>query len=327
MARFERDLELHNVRRAIFDTDEVRLWERRSLALDHVGDGLFLLFARDHAPLAERLDAIAGRLEAVADLPRGDEDPGDRPAGPPLARRSRSRPPRRCRSFFDEIVAAGDGRPAADRAATALAGRERLGQGRRRAVRIAGCEGTLADGSDDWAIGRERHDELVGLRAFDGLDADAILALGWERLAEERARARRPLARSTPTSDEAAVIDRVKADRPADFDGALDAYRDAMLRARAHLIEHDLVTVPDDERIDVIATPEYLRNVIPFAAYFEPADVRPRPEGHLHRHPVGAHTTRTRCASTTTPRSATPASTRRTRATISSWTPHGATRR
>ena len=65
-AAFERDLEIHNVRRAIFDHDELRIWERRSFALDHVGDGLFLLFARDHAPLPERLDAIAGRLEAVA---------------------------------------------------------------------------------------------------------------------------------------------------------------------------------------------------------------------------------------------------------------------
>ena len=52
-----------------------------------------------------------------------------------------------------------------------------------------------------------------------------------------------------------------------------------MVRARAHLIEHDLVTVPDDERIDVIATPEYLRNVIPFAAYFEPATFDPDPKG------------------------------------------------
>jgi uncharacterized protein (DUF885 family) len=71
----------------------------------------------------------------------------------------------------------------------------------------------------------------------------------------------------------------VKDDQPASFEAALDAYRDAMLRARAHLIEHDLVTVPADERIDVIATPEYLRNVIPFAAYFEPATFDKDPKG------------------------------------------------
>ena len=63
--RFERDLELHNLQRALFEADELRIWERRSLALDTVGDGLFLLFVRDHAPLAERLGAIAGRLESM----------------------------------------------------------------------------------------------------------------------------------------------------------------------------------------------------------------------------------------------------------------------
>ncbi len=44
-------------------------------------------------------------------------------------------------------------------------------------------EGTLENGTDDWALGRERYDELVGLRAFDGLDADAILQIGLEQLA------------------------------------------------------------------------------------------------------------------------------------------------
>ena len=44
-----------------------------------------------------------------------------------------------------------------------------------------------------------------------------------------------------------------------------------MHRARTHLIDRDLVSIPDDERIDVIETPDYLRNVIPFAAYFSPA--------------------------------------------------------
>ena len=42
-------------------------------------------------------------------------------------------------------------------------------------------------------------------------------------------------------------------------------------RSRAYLIEHDLATVPDDETIEVIETPEYLRSVMPFAAYFDPA--------------------------------------------------------
>ena len=266
-ARFERDLELHNVRRAVFDTDVLRIWERRSYALDTIGDGLFLLFARDHAPLAERLEAITGRLEGVsvhleqartrATVPQVRtwqdielETAADLPG------------------FFDEIAVAADG---------TLAGPERRRLDRAiEAAKVAvelyatWLEGTLAGGTDDWPVGRERHDALVTHRAFDGLDADDILELGWQKLAEEKT-ARVAAAREVdPDASEAEVVDRIKSDQPADFVAALEAYRTAMLRSRAHLIEYDLVTVPADERIDVIETPEYLRNVMPFAAYFSP---------------------------------------------------------
>jgi uncharacterized protein (DUF885 family) len=112
---------------------------------------------------------------------------------------------------------------------------------------------------------------MVELRAFDGLDADAILDLGEQKLAEE-IEARRAAAREIdPDADVNDVVARVKSDHAASFDAALEQYRDAMRRARAYLIEKDLASVPGDERIDVIETPEYLRNVIPFAAYFSPA--------------------------------------------------------
>jgi len=275
-ARFERDLELHNLRRVIFDTDEVRLWERRSLALDAVGDSLFLLFARDHAPLADRLAAIAGRLEAV---PAYLEETKTRAVVPQVRmwQAMGIETAEEMPVFFDEIVAAGDGiLPATDQRRLSKAA-----EAAKVAVDLYGTwlEGTLPGGTDDWPLGRERHDAMVGLRAFDGLEADAILALGWERLAEERDARAQAAREIDPSADVQTVIARVKADGPADFDGALDAYRGAMLRARNHLIEHDLITVPSGERIDVIQTPKYLRNVLPFAAYFEPAAFDADPKG------------------------------------------------
>src|SRR5262245_13479629 len=77
--RIERDLEIHNLRRTIVDTEVGRTWERRSTALDAVGDALFLIFAQDFAPLAERLDSITGRLEAV---PQYLEESKSRAVGP-----------------------------------------------------------------------------------------------------------------------------------------------------------------------------------------------------------------------------------------------------
>jgi uncharacterized protein (DUF885 family) len=275
-ARFERDLEIHNLRRTIFDTDVLRTWERRSFAIDHVGDSLFLLFARDHAPLEERLSAIAGRLEAIGTYL---EEAKTRATVPQVRRwqqleiDSAGDLP----VFLDELVAAGAG--VLDQ--TEQRRLERAAQTAKIAIDLyaSWLEGTLDGGTDDWAIGRDRHDAMVALRAFDGLDADAILELGWERLHQELAGRAAAAREIDPDVDEATVIDRIKSDHPVEFDDALEAYRTSMLRSRQHLIDHDLVTVPDDERIDVIATPEYLRKVLPFAAYFEPAAFDRDPKG------------------------------------------------
>jgi uncharacterized protein (DUF885 family) len=274
-ARVERDLEVHNVRRSIFNADVVRTWERRSTALDVVGDALFLIFAQDFAPLAERLSSIAGRLESI---PAYLDDARTRAAVPQvrLWQRLELETARDLPSFLAEIEAA----------ATDLPGTERRRLEAAAATARAAIEGyagwvasSLDGGTDDWALGRERYDELVGLRAFDGLDADAILAIGEEQLALHKA-ARVDAAREIDASaDELVVVERIKENHPATFLEALDAYRDVMVRSRRHLIEKQIVSVPDDERIDVIATPEYLRNVIPFAAYFPPPKFDLKPKG------------------------------------------------
>jgi len=274
-AAFERDLELHNVRRAIFDTAAVRTWERRSFAVESAGDALFALFARAFAPLPERLGAIAGRLEA---LPAFLEAHRTRAVVPQvrLWQQLEIESAATLPGFVDEIVAAGAELPQAERRRLERAGREATAA---VATYAEWLRGTLAGGTDDWALGAERYDRLVELRAFDGLDADAILAIGEAQLAEQKA-ARIAAAREIdPTAAEATVIDAIKADHPATFDDALEAYRDAMRRARSHLIEHGIASVPPDEQLEVIPTPEYLRNTIPFAAYFEPPKFDSDPSG------------------------------------------------
>jgi len=275
-ARFERDLEVHNLRRALFDAEVVRTWERRSTALDLVGDGLFLLFARDFAPLPERFDSISGRLEEV---PGFLEQSKTRAVVPQvrLWQQVELESAHSLPSLFRELRATAE---------QALHGAEL----RRfeRAVETAQAavaayaehlRATLAEGTDSWALGGERYDELIAHRAFDGLTADEILEIGWEQLRENH-RLRREVARGIdPDADEATVIDRLKSDHPATFEEALEAYREVMHRARAFLVERGIVTVPDDERLDVIETPEYLRAVNPFAAYFPPPKFDPEPRG------------------------------------------------
>jgi uncharacterized protein (DUF885 family) len=277
VVRLERDLEIHNIRRAIFDLDVTRRWERHSAGIDAVGGALFLLLARDFGTPEERFEAMAGRLEGI---PHHLAQHRTRASGPQvrLWQELEIASGRDVPTLFEEVVAG-----AAELGlARALVDRLRRGADRAAAAteeHIEWVSRSLDGATGDWPLGRERYDELVHLRAFDGLDADAILGIGWEQLEINHAQRAAAAREIDPATPELEVVDRIKADHPATFEAALDEYRTAMRRARQHLIDHELVTVPPGERVVVTATPEYLRNVMPFAAYYAAAPFDASPVG------------------------------------------------
>jgi uncharacterized protein (DUF885 family) len=275
-ARFERDLELHHLRESLFHADEVRTWERRSFALDSLGDALFLLMARDFAPIAERLMSIAGRLEQVPSF---------------LAQhRTRAVVPQvrvwqqleideadHLRSFLDDISTAGHG-PLAEPEQRRL---DRAVSTAANAIEshAAWLRSTLPGGTDDWALGRDRLDALIAIRNLDGYTSERILQVGLEQL-ELQQRARRAAAQAIdPEASDLDVVERIKGEHPATFEEALAGYRSAMQRARRFVIDRHLATVPPGERIDVIPTPLHLRQTLPLAAYFQPPKFDADPAG------------------------------------------------
>ncbi len=274
--RIERELALHNVRRELFDAEVHRVWERRSTAMDGVGDSLFGLFARDFAPLADRLASIAGRLEAV---PQFLAQHTTRATGPQvrlwqeLEIESGGEMP----ALFGEIKAAGRG-VLDDRSQARL---DRAVETASAAVveYVNGIKAAMGSTVEGWALGSEALDSLIGLRAFDGLDTDQILEIGEQQLALNKAARVDDARHIDPSVDEPTVVDRVKSNHPQTFDQALAAYKDSMMRARNHIVERGIATLPPGETISVIPTPEYLRTVIPFAAYFEPPKFDAHPAG------------------------------------------------
>jgi uncharacterized protein (DUF885 family) len=265
LARFERDLEIHNLRLEELFAGTLRRWERGSKALETLGDGLFLVFAGDSAPLRDRLVALSGRLE---EAPRYLREHRTRAAGPQvlLWQRRELESAATLPELVTDIETAADGvldAPESRRLARAAAAA-------REAIADYGrwLETTLAGATAGWAIGRELHDEAIERRALGDRSADEILELGWEQLARNR-EARVAAGRQIdPGATEAEIVDRIKSDHPASFEAALEAYRDAMARARQHCIDRGIVTVPADERLLVVPTPVYLRRSMPFAACF-----------------------------------------------------------
>jgi uncharacterized protein (DUF885 family) len=277
MARFERDLEIHNLQRVTFETAEIRRWEQRSTAGDAIGDALFLLFARDFGTPEERFAAIAGRLEAT---PAHLLEHRTRALGPQVRpwqevelSTTESLP-----SLFGEIRTAAETLGLPNVLARRL-DRAAIAAGAAVADHAAWVRTSLAGATDAWALGRERYDQLVAHRAFDGLDADAILEIGYEQLDRNHADRASAAAEIDPAADELEVVGRLKSDHPPSFEAALDEYRAVMARARACIIEKGLVSVPSDERVEVIETPAYLRQTMPFAAYYPPAPFDAKPVG------------------------------------------------
>jgi uncharacterized protein (DUF885 family) len=277
-AAFEREIAVLGARRAVFDDEVQRQWEQRASAIDDVGDGVFILFARDFAPLSQRLEAITARIEDAPRLLReAPEQLGPRPVR--MWNELELESAAEIGGLFDEVESAGRSAwgtddlrqvrlEAASRAARAAIDEYRAWL----TSRLDGADGQVA-------LGRERYDELVGLRAFDGLTSDDILAIGWQQLAELKAARQRVAREIDPQVSESEVLERIKSDHAATFEAALDGYRDAMLRSRQHIVDRDLATIPRGESLSVIATPQYLRNSLPFAAYFDAPPFDSHPSG------------------------------------------------
>jgi uncharacterized protein (DUF885 family) len=274
--RLERELALHNIDKELFDLEVHAVWERRSTAMDQVGDALFSIFARDYAPLADRLESLTSRMEAI---PRALDQHKTRAARPQvrLWQELEIEAGDQMPYLLKEIQAAGAG--VLDERAQGRLDKAVASASVALAAYVEALKATMGSTVENWALGSEAYDQLVGLRAFDGLDTAQILEIGHQQLALNKAARVEDARRIDPTVDEPVVVDRVKSKHPSTFDAALAAYEDAMNRARAHIVAHDIATLPSGEQIFVIPTPEYLRTVIPFAAYFEPPKFDKHPSG------------------------------------------------
>lgn len=131
------------------------------------------------------------------------------------------------------------------------------------------------------ACGRRHFEHLLARRHFLAFDADALRAFGQDLFERTRSELRDACRRLTGTDDVAAALAGLRHTHPP-ADRLLDVYREQMQAARRFVVERDLVSVPDVERLEVVETPMFLRHQIPFAAYSEPSPIDPEQCGHYY---------------------------------------------
>ena len=264
--RIDLDVARQALRLWVFQNEELRFWESRPSGAEDLGNGLFLLFMRNFAPLAERMASLTGRLERAPQYLR--------------EMKTRVRAPTRLWSeiglesaqqapgFLEIIQAAGrEALPSADcaRLDEAVAKTRESLQDQERWI----WKELLPMASDRVGIGSTKFRRLLALRGL-GLTVDEIYALGRRYLRESRRELER-LARAIPGGGTVEhAKEAVKGDHPPDWKGVLEFTAKAMGDARTFIVEHNLATLPPNEILRVIETPSYLRHLLPYAAYNAP---------------------------------------------------------
>jgi uncharacterized protein (DUF885 family) len=274
--QLDRDLAIHQARLETYWLTEYRPWAGASNGAEGIGEALFPLFTRDFAPLPQRLDSIAGRLEQAPGYLRETRDRVTDPVRTWLEidiESTESLP-----GFLDTIVAAARSEGHEGELTRRL---DSASEATKTALDEHAAwlrEDVLPRANDAWAAGPERFEEMIRLRELDA-SGDEILAVGEELLASEKAARMAVAAEIDPSASADGVADEVKNDHAATFAEALDEYRRSMATARSFVVEHDLATPPPEDHLNIIETPSFIRHLIPFAAYYEPAKFDPMPVG------------------------------------------------
>lgn len=264
--RLDRCVVLQLTSHQLFHLEDLHRWKLGSDLARSLGDAIFVLFTRDFAPLAVRIESIIARLKAA---------PIYLHAGRSLFQQV---PPLWCDIFIESA----ERFPALlDVIQTSIENRVPLflADQFRKAAKTA-REAVLehahwfrhaiaprANGS--WSMGAGPFNALLALRRL-GLSAEELLDLGEQTLHKTNERIDTLAARIATSQTRPEAHARIREKAPKTFSHVLDAYRDAVARSRAFVELNDFATLPGEEMLDVIETPSYLTHLIPFAAYAPP---------------------------------------------------------
>jgi uncharacterized protein (DUF885 family) len=139
-----------------------------------------------------------------------------------------------------------------------------------------------------FACGREYFDLLLHdyhLLSYDSIELEKI---GEKHIDSTLSEMHRVAAEIDHRKDLLTLIEEIKSDTPS-AEGLLEYYREEMFRTREFVIENDLVTLPVEESLEIIETPDSERSTFPYAGYMSPAPFEKEQKGLFWVTPIDIH--------------------------------------
>ncbi len=230
--------------------------------------GIYLLIVREFADPDTRGQAVLGRLRGAAHLLR-------------QARMNLNRPPR---VFTENGIDTAKGGAAFFRDTVPAFAATLTDASLAEAIREE-CTGVLREldayadfltndllprSDGRFAIGKEQFDYALRINHMLEEDHEALLEFGLQSVATAKADLAAMAAQIDRTRTWEQIVDDLEAEHPT-AEGLVAAYAGEMRRARDFVAANGLVTMPVGDELEVVATPDFVRPMLPFAAYVPPA--------------------------------------------------------
>ena len=270
----DRTAVLHSVRHEMLVLEREMPFARNPAHhLWHAVNGIFLLLARRPADSADRAASLLARLQALPEFLETAAQVITRPDST-LVGVARAMIPGAI-----SLVQDGLDDPALD-----LSMLDPLELERARVLAVESIDGFAealsemeARAGENFAIGRELFDRKLHTAHMIADNADELLRFGERLRASAIAELEQIAMEIDPHVPWRTVAERLRNDMPSP-ESALDEYREAMEASRSFTITRDLMPVPHAE-LDVVPTPNFLRPLIPLAAYQGPGAFDPVQRG------------------------------------------------
>ena len=110
----------------------------------------------------------------------------------------------------------------------------------------------------DFALGRRKYERMIFAEHLVGIPIERLLEVGRADLAANRRQFEETARRIEPGGEPAKVIEGIEADHPS-AERLIDDTRAMLEEIRQYVIANDVVTVPSEERAQVIETPRFFR--------------------------------------------------------------------
>jgi uncharacterized protein (DUF885 family) len=245
-------------------------WKRDpSFPIELAMYGCYVLVLHEFAPLAQRAAALAHRLRQVPRLlSDAKRNLADQPEIPKIWAEMGEELAKSGVEFFRDL-----GSSSAEQM-------PRIGSDLIQAGKLASAacqdyhrflhESIVKRSSDGYSLGAKSFDELLlhqhGL-SYKGVE---LRKLGREVIAQTLSEMDKVAAQINPNSSVAEIIANLKEQTP-ESEQLIDYYRAFVLGARQHLIDHNLVTVPESNDLTLVDTPIFARPTFPYAGYLPAA--------------------------------------------------------